>query len=181
MVFHRHIFCPQKVQSEEGSSKLLGSHCFGAVLMEMMDIQAAVRWLDESCVLMAALRRTLESHVKFESQPKNDSDPLWELITAQREHAEATFKVSLEAASAITGRMLLEQPLLLGQGENLTSLHRAVTRYDAESNKTSVLFETALANPKTTSSYPEDIEAQINELKAKWDSASKGPPSSKPG
>ena len=132
--------------------------------MEMMDIQAAIRWFDESVELMVALGKNLESH------PKDESDPLKrELIAAKRDWVEATLKASTLAVLAITRQKTLELPLLMGHAQDLAALMKAETLYAAEEGKTWRLFEqTAPTNPEPRmSGIPDDIQAEINELSAK--------------
>jgi hypothetical protein len=137
--------------------------------MEMMDTQAAVRWFDDSVVLMMALRKRLESY------PKDETDPLRrEVIASARDFVEAMLKASYRASIAITHQMSLELPLLLAHAEAFAALRRAENLYAAESDKTWLVFK------QTAPTYPEpprfaitdDIEADLNELEAKYPAAS---------
>ena len=75
--------------------------------MEMMDIRAAIQWLNESSDLMVVMSKSLES------QPKGESDFLKrELITAQRAFIETALKTSLVAAIAIRSKPELPRALL---------------------------------------------------------------------
>ena len=132
--------------------------------MEMMDIQAAVRWFDDSVVLMMAMRKRLESH------PKDETDPLKrEFIAASRDYVEAMLKSSYRHSIAITRQMSLELPLLLAHAEELAALRKAENLYEAESEKTWLVFkQTAPTYPEPPrSAVTDDIEAELNELKAK--------------
>jgi hypothetical protein len=85
------------------------------LLMEMMDIRAAIRWLNESSDGMMVFGKSLES------QPKGESDPLKrELIAAQRAAVEAFLNTSLVSARLIGEQVLLELPLLMGHSDQLT-------------------------------------------------------------
>ena len=137
--------------------------------MEMMDTQAAVRWFDDSVVLMMALRKRLESH------PKDETDPLnRERITASRDYVEAMLKASNRHSIAITYQMALELPLLLAHAEAFAALRRAEDLYAAESDKTWLVYkETAPTYPEPPrSAITDDIEAELNELEAKYSAAS---------
>jgi hypothetical protein len=142
--------------------------------MEMMDIRAAIQWLNESSDLMVVMSKSLES------QPKGESDFLKrELITVQRAFIETALKTSLVAAIAISDQMILEQPLLVGHSEDYSALVKAQARYREESNKAcSVLKKTAPVNQTAPadaqapeSSTPVDrqkrIEKRFEELRAK--------------
>ena len=126
--------------------------------MEMMDIQFAERWFDESVELMIALRKNLESH------PKDEPDA-WKraLIHASRNAVEAQLKTSIQAALAITDQRLLE--LLMWHAQDFTALGRAETLYVVERKKTLRLFEQTASN--NLEPIPEDIKAEINGLRAK--------------
>src|SRR5882757_2192107 len=100
------------------------------LLMEMMDIRAAIRWLNESSDGMMVIGKSLES------QPKGESDPLKrELIAAQRAAVEAFLNTSLVSARLIGEQVLLELPLLMGHSEDYLALVKAQGRYREESNK----------------------------------------------
>ena len=132
--------------------------------MEMMDIQAAIRWFDESVELMAVLGKNLKLH------PKDEFDPLKrELIAASRDYVEATLRASTLAALAIAPQMTLELPLLMGHAQDLAALMKAEALYAAEKDKTWRLFEqTAPTNPEPRNvGIPDDIQAKINELSPK--------------
>src|SRR6266403_197473 len=112
--------------------------------MEMMDIRAAIRWLNESSDLMMVIGKSLES------QPKGETDFLKrELIAAHRASIEAALNTSsLVAAILISDQMILELPLLMGHAEDYSALAKAQARYREESNKAfSVLENTAPVNP----------------------------------
>jgi hypothetical protein len=128
--------------------------------VEMMDIQFAKRWFDESVELMIALRKNLESH------PKDEPDALKRaLIHASRNAVEALLKTSIQAALAITDQWSLESCLLMGHAQDSTALRRAETLYVVERNKTLRLFEQTA--PNNLEPIPDDIKAEINELRAK--------------
>ena len=77
--------------------------------MEMMDIRAAIRWLNESSDLMMVIGKSLES------QPKGETDFLkQELIAVQRASIEAALNSSMVTAILISEQMILELPLLMG-------------------------------------------------------------------
>jgi hypothetical protein len=136
--------------------------------MEMMDIHAAIRWLNESSDSMVVIGKTLES------QPKGETDTLKrELIAAQRAAIEALLNTSLVSARLIGERVLLELSLLMGHSEDYLALVKAQGRYREESNKAcSVLTNTAPVNqtapadrraPKPeTPETPEDRQKSIN-------------------
>jgi len=138
--------------------------------MEMMDIRAAIRWLNESSDSMIVMGKTLES------QPKGETDPLKrELIAAQRASIEAALNSSMVTAILISEQMILELPLLMGHSEDYLALVKAQGRYREESNKTcSVLESTAPVNP-TARATPHaleprtaaDLQKRIDELIAK--------------
>jgi hypothetical protein len=140
------------------------------LLMEMMDIRAAIRWLNESCDLMTVIVKSLES------QPKGETDTLKrELIAAQRAAIEATLNNSIIAAILIGDQVILELPLLMGHSEDFLALVKAQGRYREESNKAcSVLESTAPVNP-TARATPHaleprtaaDLQKRIDELMAK--------------
>jgi hypothetical protein len=121
--------------------------------MEMMDIRAAIRWLNESSDLMVVIGETLES------QPKGETDFLKrESIAAQRALIETALTASMVAAIAISDQMILELPLLMGHDEDFSALVKAQTRYRAESDKAcSVLKKTGLVN-ETASAAPQSPE-----------------------
>ena len=110
--------------------------------MEMMDIRAAIRWLNESSDLMTVIVKSLES------QPKGETDTLKrELIAAQRAAIEAMLKNSIIAAILIGDQVILELSLLMGHSEDYLALVKAQSRYREESNKAcSVLKNTAPVN-----------------------------------
>jgi hypothetical protein len=92
--------------------------------MEMMDIRAAIRWLNESSDLMMVIGKSLES------QPKGETDFLKrELIAAHRASIEAALNTSLVAAILISDQMILELPLLMGHAEDYSALAKAQARY----------------------------------------------------
>ena len=138
--------------------------------MEMMDIRAAIRWLNESSDLMTVIVKSLES------QPKGETDFLkQELIAAQRAAIEAALNNSIIAARLIGERVLLELSLLMGHSEDYLALVKAQARYREESNKAcSVLESTAPVNP-TARATPHaleprtaaDLQKRIDELIAK--------------
>ena len=138
--------------------------------MEMMDIRAAIRWLNESSDLMTVIVKSLES------QPKGETDSLKrELIAAQRAAIEAMLNNSIIAAILIGDQVILELPLLMGHSEDYLALVKAQSRYREESNKAcSVLKNTAPVNqtapavprapePRT----PVDRKKRMEELMAK--------------
>jgi len=138
--------------------------------MEMMDIRAAIRWLNESCDLMTVIVKSLES------QPKGETDTLkQELIAAQRALIEALLNGSLVSAILISEQMILELPLLMGHSEDYLTLVKAQARYREESNKAcSVLEKTAPVNQTATAApqaqeprTPVDRMKRIEELMAK--------------
>jgi hypothetical protein len=131
--------------------------------VEMMDMQAAERWFDQSVELMVAMRKNLESH------PKDEPDPLKrELIFASRDYVEAKLKASIKAAQAIIRQMTFELRLSLGHVEKLSALRMANSRYVAERNKTLLLFEqTAPTFPRPAgAAISDDIQAEIDSLSA---------------
>ena len=132
--------------------------------MEMMDIQAAVRWFDDSVAMMMTMRKRLESHRKDETDPLKR-----EVIAAARDYVEAMLKSSYRHSIAITHQMALELPLLLAHAEELAALRKAENLYEAESEKTWLVFkQTAPTYPEPPrSAVTDDIEAELNELKAK--------------
>src|SRR5258705_11666330 len=121
--------------------------------MEMMDIRAAIRWLNESSDSMIVMGKTLES------QPKGETDPLKrELIAAQRAAIEAALNNSIIAAILIGDQVLLELSLLMGHSEDYLALVKAQGRYREESNKAcSVLKKTAPVN-QTAPAAPDALE-----------------------
>jgi hypothetical protein len=135
--------------------------------MEMMDIRAAIRWLNESCDLMTVIVKSLES------QPKGETDALkQELIAAQRAAIEATLNNSIIAAILIGEQVILELPLLMGHSEDYLALVKAQGRYREESNKAcAVLKNTAPVN-QTAPAAPHALEPRtpadrMKELMAK--------------
>ena len=135
--------------------------------MEMMDIRAAIRWLNESCDLMTVIVKSLES------QPKGETDTLkQELIAAQRAAIEATLNKSIVAAILIGEQVILELPLLMGHSEDYLALVKAQGRYREESNKAcAVLKNTAPVN-QTATAAPQALEPRtpadrMKELMAK--------------
>src|ERR1700694_4832990 len=146
--------------------------------MEMMDIRAAIRWLNESSDLMTVIVKSLES------QPKRETDSLKrELIAAQRAAIEAMLNNSIIAAILIGDQVILELPLLMGHSEDYLALVKAQGRYREESNKAcSVLKNTAPVNqtapavprapePRT----PVDRKKRMEELMAKSSPIAAGP------
>jgi hypothetical protein len=142
--------------------------------MEMMDIRAAIRWLNESCDLMKVIVKSLES------QPKGETDSLKrELIAAIRAANEAALKSSLASARLIGEQVKLELPLLMGHSEDYLALVKAQGRYREESDKAcSVLENTAPVNqtapaegqapePSTPVDRQTRIERRIEELRTK--------------
>jgi len=138
--------------------------------MEMMDIRAAIRWLNESSDLMMVIGKSLES------QPKGETDFLKrELIAAHRASIEAALNTSLVAAILISDQMILELPLLMGHAEDYSALAKAQARYREESNKAfSVLENTAPVNQTARATAqaleprtPADRKKRIDELMAK--------------
>ncbi len=133
--------------------------------MEMMDIRAAIRWLNESSDLMMVIGKILES------QPKGETDFLKrELIATQRTAIETALNASLVGAILISEQLILELPLLMGHAEDYSALAQAHARYREESNKAcSVLESTATVNP-TAPATPHALEPRkkrIDELMAK--------------
>jgi hypothetical protein len=135
--------------------------------MEMMDIRAAIRWLNESSDLMTVIIKSLES------QPKGETDTLKrELIAAQRAAIEAALNSSLVSAILISEQIMLELPLLMGHAEDYSALAKAHVRYREESNKAcSVLKNTAPVN-QTAPAAPHALEPRtpadrMKELMAK--------------
>jgi cellobiose-specific phosphotransferase system component IIA len=135
--------------------------------MEMMDIRAAIRWLNESSDSMTVIVKSLES------QPKGETDSLKrELIAAHRAAVEATLNNSIIAARLIGEQVLLELSLLMGHSEDYLALVKAQSRYREESNKAcSVLKNTAPVN-QTAPAAPPDLESRtpadrMKELMAK--------------
>src|SRR5258708_21324669 len=138
--------------------------------MEMMDIRAAIRWLNESSDLMMVIGKILES------QPKGETDFLKrELIATQRTAIETALNASLVGAILISEQLILELPLLMGHAEDYSALAQAHARYREESNKAcSVLESTATVNP-TAPATPHaleprtaaDLQKRIGELMAK--------------
>ena len=91
--------------------------------MEMMDIRAAIRWLNESSDLMTVIVKSLES------QPKGETDFLkQELIAAQRASIEAALNSSMVTAILTSEQMILELPLLMGHAEDYPALKRDAFR-----------------------------------------------------
>jgi len=142
----------------------------GRLLMEMMDIRAAIRWLNESSDLMTVIVKSLES------QPKGEADFLKrELIATQRALIEAALNSSMVTGILISEQMMLELPLLMGHAEDYSALAKAHARYQEESSKAcSVLESTAPVNP-TARATPHaleprtaaDLQKRIDELIAK--------------
>jgi hypothetical protein len=139
-------------------------------LMEMMDIRAAIRWLNESSDWVMVMGKSLES------QPKGEMDFLKrELVAAKRALIEAALNNSLIAAMLLGDQVILELPLLMGHAEDYLSLVKAQARYREESNKAcSVLKKIAAGCPTApaasqapTPRTPEDRKKRIEELVAK--------------
>jgi hypothetical protein len=133
----------------------------------MMDIRAAIRWLNESSDGMMVMGKSLES------QPKGETDFLkQELIAAQRASIEAALNSSMITAILISEQMILELPLLMGHAEDYLALAKAQARYREESNKAcSVLKNTAPLN-QTAPAAPHALEPRtpadrMKELMAK--------------
>jgi hypothetical protein len=142
--------------------------------MEMMDIHAAIRWLNESSDSMVVIGKTLES------QPKGETDVLKrESIVAQRALIEAALNSSVIKAILISEQMILELPLVMGHTEDFLALVKAQTRYRTESSKAcSVLEKTAPVNqtapadprapkPETPEDRQKGINKRFEELMAK--------------
>jgi hypothetical protein len=142
--------------------------------MEMMDIQAAIRWLNESSDSMVVTGKTLES------QPKGEIDFLQrESIAAQRASIETALNTSLVTAILISDQMILELPLLMGHAEDYLALVKAQARFRAESSKAcSVLKKTGPVNetapasppapePRTPVDRQTRIDKRLEELMAK--------------
>jgi hypothetical protein len=73
--------------------------------MEMMDIAAAIGWLNDSAQLMVVSGQSLEP------QPEGKCDPLKrDLIAAKRKFVEVLLNNYDPAAKVITEQMLLECP-----------------------------------------------------------------------
>lgn len=121
--------------------------------MEIMDIQTAIRWLNESSDSMVVFRKSLEL------VPKDELDFLKrELTSAKRGLIETALHASMIGAIRISDQMLLELPLLMGHGEDYLALVKAQRRYQAESGEAcSVLHKTAPAN-QTASADPRTAE-----------------------
>ena len=135
--------------------------------MEMMDIRAAIRWLNESSDFMIVMGKTLES------QPMGETDSLKrELIAAQRAAIAAALNNSIIAAILIGDQVLLELSLLMGHSEDYVALVKAQGRYREESDKAcSVLTNTAPVN-QTARAAPNALEPRtpadrMKELMAK--------------
>jgi hypothetical protein len=129
--------------------------------MEMMDIPAAIGWLNDSAELMVVLGQALEP------QPEGECDPLdRELIAAKRKLVEALLNNYDPAAKVITDQMLLEMPLLMGRAQDLAALQKAQALYGVERDKTRRIFKET-APPETPKSAPNDVEAEISEGNAK--------------
>jgi hypothetical protein len=135
--------------------------------MEMMDIRAAIRWLNESSDSVMAIIKSLES------QPKGKRDSLKrEIITAQRAAIEAVLNTSTVNAILIYEQAVLELPLLMGHTEDFLALFKAQTRYREESDKAySVLMKTAPVD-QTAPAAPHALEPRtpadrMKELMAK--------------
>jgi hypothetical protein len=138
--------------------------------MEMMDIRAAIRWLNESSDLMTVIVKSLES------QPKGEMDFLKrELVAAQRVLIEAALNHSVIAAILLGEQVILELPLLMGHAEDYLTLVKAQTRYREESTKAcAVLKKIAAVNPTAPAASqarelrtPEDLKKRMEELMAK--------------
>jgi hypothetical protein len=137
--------------------------------MEMMDIHAAIRWLNESSDSMVAIGKTLES------QPKGETDFLkGELIAAQRASIEAVLKSSVVTAIIISEQMISELPLVMGHTEDLLALLKAQTRYRTESSKacsvlekTAPVNQTAPADPRAPK--PETPEDRLKRLNKRFE------------
>jgi hypothetical protein len=135
--------------------------------MEMMDIRAAIRWLNESSDLMTVIGKSLES------QPKGETDTLKrELIAAHRAAIEATLNNSIIAAILIGDQVLLELSLLMGHSEDYLALVKAQSRYREESDKAcSVLTNTAPVNQTAPAApralEPSSLADRVKELMAK--------------
>jgi hypothetical protein len=138
--------------------------------MEMMDIRAAIRWLNESSDWMMVMSKCLES------QPKGEMDSLKrELIAAQRASIEAALNNSVIAAILLGDQVILELPLLLGHEEDYLTLVKAQARHREESTKAcAVLRKTAAVIPTAPAASqppaprtPEDRKKRMDELIAK--------------
>jgi cellobiose-specific phosphotransferase system component IIA len=138
--------------------------------MEMMDIRAAIRWLNESSDLMTMIVKSLES------QPKGEMEFLKrELVAAQRVLIEAALNNSVIVAKLLSDQVILELPLLMGHAEDYLTLVKAQTRYREESNKAcAVLKKIAAVNPTAPAASqapklrtPEDLKKRMEELMAK--------------
>jgi hypothetical protein len=135
--------------------------------MEMMDIRAAIRWLNESCDLMTVIVKSLES------QPKGETDTLKrELIAAQRAAIEATLNSSMVTAILISEQMILELPLLVGHAEDCLALVKAQGRYREESNKACAVLKKIAPVIPTDPAAPHALEPRtpadrMKELMAK--------------
>ena len=135
--------------------------------MEMMDIRAAIRWLNESSDLMTVIVKGLES------QPKGETDFLkQELIATQRALIEAALNSSMVTGILISEQMILELPLLMGHADDYSALAKAQARYREESNKAcAVLKKTAPVNQTAPAAPhapdPRSLADRVKELMAK--------------
>ena len=121
--------------------------------MEMMDIRAAIRWLNESSDLMTVIVKSLES------QRKGQTDTLKrELIAAQRAAVEALLNSSMVTAILISKQMILELPLLMGHSEDHLALVKAQGRYREESNKACAVLEKTAPVNQTATAAPDALE-----------------------
>jgi len=138
--------------------------------MEMMDIRAAIRWLNESSDWMMVMGKSLES------QPQGEMDFLKrELIAAQRASIEAALNNSMIAAILLGDQVVLELPLLMGHAEDYLPLVKAQARYREESNKACAVVKKIAAVRQTAHAAsqapeprtPEDRKKRMEELVAK--------------
>jgi len=121
--------------------------------MEMMDIRAAIRWLNESSDSMIVIGKSLES------QPKGESDSLKrELIAAHHAAIEAVLNSSTVIAILIHEQTVLELPLLMGYTEDFLALFKAQTRYREESHKVCSVLKNAAPVDQTAPAAPHAVE-----------------------
>jgi hypothetical protein len=121
--------------------------------MQMMDIHRAIQWFKESCDLMVAARENLQSHAQDESNVLKR-----ELIVGQRALVRAILDGSSRVSGAISRQIILEQPLLMGHGEEFSALIKAQARYGAENNETWSLWNKTVPVNETTPANPQARE-----------------------
>jgi hypothetical protein len=124
--------------------------------MEMMDIPAAIDWLNGSAELMKVSAKALEP------QPEGECDPLdREVIAAKRKLVASLLHNTAAASFAIMDQIFVELPLLMGHTQDLAALQTALNLHGAEMDNVRRNLDKT-APPETPEPAPNDV-AEISE------------------